>query len=158
MNTLRFTLMIVVMAVIASCNKDDTHKAKTLPVNAKYSGPLNGGAIADGAYKGQLLADEKDNGFNTGPITRDVVISFNNSNYNTVVGPSGFAAESRGVFTVSGNKIALIDSLAHPADFDWGLILVGSYSYNVSADSLILTKMGGNNTYTYKLTRVALQL
>jgi hypothetical protein len=155
---LKSTLMIVVMAVIASCNKDDAHKAKTLTINAKYSGPLNGGTIANGTYMGQLLADEKDNGFNTGPITRDVVIAFNSSNYTTITGPSGFAAESKGVFTLSGNKIALTDSLAHPADFDWGLILEGSYSYNVNADSLILTKMGGDNTYTYKLKKIVLQL
>ncbi|SDS56968.1 hypothetical protein SAMN05216490_1396 [Mucilaginibacter mallensis] len=154
MNLLKYSILIALLGVMVSgCSKDAPHKAKTPATIATYNGPLNGGTIADGTYSGLLLADEKDGGFNTGPITRSVSYSFNNSNYTTVAAPAGFTAASKGVYTLSGNKIALTDSLVHTANFDWNLILVGSYSYNVNADSLIITKTSGTNTYTYKLKR-----
>lgn len=153
MNLLKYSILIALLGIMVSgCSKDATHKAKSITI-ATYSGPLNGGTIANGTYSGLLLADEKDNAFNTGPITRNVSYSFSNSNYNTVVAPEGFTAASKGAYTLSGNKIALTDSLVHTANFDWNLILSGSYSYEVNADSLIITKTSGTNTYTYKLKR-----
>jgi hypothetical protein len=152
MNRLKYSMMIALLVVICSCNKDTAHKAK-VPDNAIYTGPLNGGTIADGTYSGLLLADEKNDAFKTGPISSNVTYAFNSSNYSTVAGPAKFAAVSQGTFALSGNKIALVNILANPDDFDWGLILTETYSYEAKADSLIMTKTVGGNTYTYKLKK-----
>jgi hypothetical protein len=154
MNLLRYSILIALFGIMVSgCSKDATHKANAHTLNPAYSGPLMGGTIISGTYSGRLLADEKGNSFSTGPINTIVSFSFSSPNYNTVTAPSGFTAASKGTYTLSGNVISLTDSLVHTANFDWGLILSGKYNYNVDADSLIITRMAGENTYTYKLKR-----
>ena len=136
---IKHTLLIALAALTPGCKKnDDTNP--TLPGNT---------------YTGQLVADEKTDGFNTGPINIPVSVNFSGANYkSTLLAPANFAAAAKGSFKLTANSIQLTDSLAHPANFDWNLILTGKYAYTLKGDSLIMTRNTGTNTYSYKLKKV----
>ena len=72
-------------------------------------------------------------------------------NYECVTGRGG------GTFAIRGiNRVEFKDIHAWTADFDWNLILSGTYDYKIKGDSLILTKdINGSGRYQYKLLKIA---
>jgi hypothetical protein len=57
---------------------------------------------------------------------------------------------TKGSFTVNSNQVVFVDSLAHTANFNWGLLLNGSYTAQFKGDSLILVKSDGSYAYRLK--------
>ncbi len=135
---LKYPLLMAAAIVLFGCNKNNS-TGPTLPATK---------------YSGRFIADEKSDPFSTGPITNAITVTFNGSRYSSAAEGSPFAADARGSFKISGNTIQLVDSLAHPANFDFGLVLSGTYSYTTKSDSLVMIKTAGQNTYTYKLKKV----
>jgi hypothetical protein len=136
---IKHTLLIALAALTLGCKKNN-YTDPTLPGNM---------------YNGQLVADEKPDAFKTGPITIPVSVNFSGSNYNSaLLAPANFAAAAKGSFKLTAGSIQLTDSLAHPANFDWNLILTGKYAYTLKGDSLIMTRIAGTNTYSYNLKKV----
>ena len=66
---------------------------------------------------------------------------------------TAFGVSSKGSYVTSNNQIAFTDSTVHTANFDWGLLLNGTYSSTTKGDSLILVKKGTGYNYTYRLKK-----
>ena len=90
-------------------------------------------ALEDGTYVGTFTvkyANEK----KSGPVT----VLRENGRYSCSANPDGFPAGGFGTFSVQGNEIAFNDSGIYTADFDWNLILGGTYQYSFNGQKLTL--------------------
>ena len=62
-----------------------------------------------------------------------------------------FGVLSRGSYVVNNDQITFTDSTVHTANFNWGLLLSGTYTATAKGDdSLILVKKGTDYTYRLK--------
>lgn len=122
---LLFTLLGV---LIISCTKEK------LEENSTYSGTFTV------SYNG-----EKE----SGPAS----ITFEHNTYNSTGNSDYIPAGGNGSFEKEQDSIYFSDVNFWTANFDWHLILNGSYSYKTEGDSLVLTKRKGENLYRYKLKR-----
>ena len=100
----------------------------------------------DGTYTGAFTATGTD-AINT---TAHVVIAGRTyqGSLNTT-----FGVLSRGSYIVNNNQITFTDSTVHTANFNWGLLLNGTYSSTIKGDSLILVKKGSGFNYVYRLKK-----
>lgn len=105
----------------------------------------------NGQYSGVLIANQKNSGDSTLRTTSPVSVFFLNHRYRSISRPDSVAAGAAGNFQLQGNNITLKDSLSHLANFDWNLILKGTYNYTILGDSLVLTKRVAGTLYTYRL-------
>lgn len=95
-------------------------------------------------------------------VTADAEVSFSDSRY-TSKGNTGYVpAGGSGTFALENNQIVNFkDENIWTANFDWGLILQGKYTYQVKGDSLILNRYSEpcancsteRGTYQYRLKR-----
>ena len=85
-----------------------------------------------------------------------VVLTFTENAYLSSGNTNRIPAGGSGIFELADDgKIKFEDQNMWTADFDWNLILNGSYKYKVKGDSLILKKelLGGVTSYEYRLKR-----
>jgi len=85
----------------------------------------------DGAYSGtfRMLVDSKEQ-------VSDFEVTLKAKRFTTTKGGAG-----RGPFEIiSKDEIKFTDELLYTANFDWNTLLGGNYTYEIKADSLILTK------------------
>lgn len=122
---LLFTLLGV---LIISCTKEK------LEENSTYSG------IFTVSYNGEKEA---------GPAS----ITFEDNTYNSTGNSDYIPAGGNGSYVKRKDSIYFSDVNFWTANFDWNLILDGSYSYKSEGDSLVMTKRKGENLYLYKLKR-----
>jgi hypothetical protein len=109
------------------------------------------GSIFNGKYAGTFTYSNNDPTANYVPLTGWVGVIFNDKHYYSTSPLSMFAAGASGNFINDAKQITFADSTVHPANFDWGIILNGSYTYTTKGDSLFLTKKVSYNIYSYKL-------
>jgi hypothetical protein len=95
----------------------------------------------NGTFKGQFhyvppgktLADK---------VSVPSTVSFSGGNYNSHFNSDRVPAGGSGTFKVQKNNlIDFNDENVWTANFDWGLILDGKYSYEFKGDSLIMTRL-----------------
>jgi len=113
----------------------------------------------DGSYAGKLYAVYKYDAYHTGPITDTVNLSLKDGRFGAssvpVSGtyPQYHGTLDTGTFKTEKDSVVLQNLHAYPDGFDHNLILANSYHFGVKADSLILTRVIGGNTYTYRLKK-----
>jgi len=117
------------LLALAACNKDNA-----TPVQL------------DGAYTGTFTSSS----VNATNGTIKVLIS--GKTYQATLN-TFMAIGSRGSYTVNNNQLTFQDSLVHTANFDWGLLLNGTYTQITKGDSLILEKRGDSYSYVYRLKK-----
>ena len=96
--------------------------------------------IPDGTYYGTfqrslISGDEQ---------IANVLISFNEGKWSGQSDIPNYPALCRGTYRIENNKLIFENECAWTADFDWSLILSGMYEYNLSGDSLFISKKYGN--------------
>jgi hypothetical protein len=107
----------------------------------------------DGVYQGTFEVNNTNPVAGYKPITTDVRVNFSGINYASAVYVNNVSAGATGKFFIKKDVITFTDTLMHTANFDWSLLLNGSYAYTIKGDSIILVKKIGSNTYTYRLKK-----
>lgn len=69
-------------------------------------------------------------------ISNPVTVTFTNGQYTSSTGLNRFPAGGNGAFEFGNNTIEFSDENIWTADFDWNLILNGSYEYSLNEDQL----------------------
>ena len=88
-----------------------------------------------------------------------VQLFFENGTYTGSSNISRYPAICRGSYQISDEEIAFTDSCIWTADFDWTLILSGSYKYSEKLGEIILIKEYENGSQdTYRLKPVSCQV
>lgn len=124
MKTKTFMLIMLVLAIITSCHKDDSNFETN--INGNYIGTFErGGNIAN------------------------VEISFNNGTFNGQGDIEKFPALCNGNYSISGSIITFENACPWTAEFDWSLILSGNWTYSINNNELLLIKENGDK---YTLT------
>ena len=109
------------------------------------------GAVApiDGTYAGtfSIVVNDKEQ-------ISDFEVVLNAKRFRTTKGVGG-----QGPFEVlSNNKIKFTDENFYTANFNWAILLSGTYTYEIKGDRLILNKILENpvkgNYYQYKLKKI----
>jgi len=109
-------------------------------LNGKYSGTF---------YYSNLNGIFSPQGLYSSPVT----VTFSGNNYASTSNSNQMPAGGSGRYKISGQQAEFKDTNNWTADFDWGLILNGDYSYQIKSDSLILNKTNSSTTYEYWLKR-----
>lgn len=95
-------------------------------------------------------------------VSADAEVSFSDSRYSSKGNTGYVPAGGSGTFEIQENHILdFKDQNIWTANFDWGLILNGKYSYEINGDSLILNRFMepcidcsmAPSTYQYRLKR-----
>ncbi|NCD72166.1 hypothetical protein [Mucilaginibacter agri] len=138
-----FKLSVLSMALlsIAACKKD---KVVTQPTPIKLSGVYIGQFTY--SYYGATIYGEG--------LQGNVTVTFSGSKYKSTSPSDNFAAGADGSFVVNNDKqITFADSSVHPANFNWGIILNGSYNYSTKGDSLFLINKSSSTISNYRLKK-----
>jgi hypothetical protein len=113
MKTKTFMLIMLVIAILTSCDKDDNNVKTNI----------------DGNYIGT---------FERGENITNVEISFNNGIFNGQSDVEKFPALCNGSYSITENLITFENACPWTAEFDWTLILSGNWTYNIINNELIL--------------------
>jgi hypothetical protein len=129
---MRFIVPILALSLIfLACQKDND------PESVEF----------EGLYSGTFSR--------TGMDTSNVTIEFLNNTYNGRSDREKYPAICRGSYEADENSIVFRDSCTWTADFDWSLILNGTYSLSLQSDNNIrIWKTNGTVTDEYLLRRV----
>lgn len=101
----------------------------------------------DGSYSGTFNR--------TGMDTADVKLSFGENLYEGQSDMEKYPAICRGSFNLSQNLIVFADSCTWTANFDWTLILNGTYNISFQDnDAIRIWRTNGNITDEYLLRRM----
>lgn len=107
----------------------------------------------EGTYSGRFIYTVAIS--SSGPTISPASIHFENGTFRSGAGKNRIPAGGSGTFKVSGKQIEFADTNAWTADFDWRLILNGTYTYKIQSDSLFLTRhTNDGNKYEYRLKRI----
>jgi len=122
------TLSIVL--VFAACNKDKL-------------------IIESGSYSGTFKVN-----YNDTSMTGFTTLILNNSGYVCTGNPNRIPAGGSGTYTISNGKINFSDENIWTADFDWNLILNGTYDYTFDGSNLKIFAFKNNvGHYEYNLIK-----
>lgn len=136
MTKLKFMMLIVFVMALSGCSKE-------IIVSRNV----------DGVYQGTFEVTNTNPVVDFKPINTDVRVNFNGINYASAVYVNNVSAGATGKFFIKRDVITFTDTLMHTANFDWSLLLNGSYTYTIKGDSIILIKKIGSSTYTYRLKK-----
>jgi len=105
-----------------------------------------------GTYSGKFIYDNPAR--SASATVSDASVTFSEGSYKAEGNPDKIPAGGSGTFSVAGKKVKFSDENMWTAEFDWGLILNGSYDYKINKDSLILTRQTEEGIkYQYRLKR-----
>lgn len=104
--------------------------------------------IPPGEYSGIFYLQEANGSLQSNPV----IVTFSGDNYVGSVGSDRIPAGGSGNYLISNDSITFSDINIWTADFDWNLILNGSYSFQKTNSKIILLKgTKGSNIYRYEL-------
>jgi hypothetical protein len=113
----------------------------------------------NGEIDGQELSGRFKGTFNRSSSTEtaQVNITFKSDmTYEGTGGPSNYPAICGGTFQRNGNKLAVKDTCAWTANFDWSLIFDGNYSVEFTGENTVrIWRTLRNLTDEYRLTRIS---
>jgi hypothetical protein len=102
-------------------------------------------AIVPGIYKGQFIR--------TSPYAKyapsDVTLEFTSNRFSGQSEVTNFPAICSGTFSVEGTEISFENECFFTADFDWTLILNGTYQLKVTGSKLEMTRVQNEITDKY---------
>ena len=127
----RMLSFIIAITIFLACNKDEDSIDQN-GMTAAYSGTFQRSGMAK-----------------SGVMLRLYEGTFEGSSQ-----VDKYPAICRGSYTVSGSTITFIDSCNWTADFDWTLILTGTYSFTSDNGSLRMWRTTGSVTDEYLLNRL----
>jgi hypothetical protein len=126
-----YILIFLISISILSCKK-----AKNLP-------------LIDGTYTGTFKVI-----YTSGTQTGITKITFGEGIYSCLGNGNFIPAGGSGIYIQEENKITFKDSNFWTANFDWNLILSGSYDYSFNGENLkIYIKRSSNIYYEYNLVK-----
>jgi len=109
--------------------------------------------ILEGTYSGTFTNWNNDPAANTVILSGQTTVTFTNNTYTSTGNDNKIPAGGSGTFKIEENFVNFVDRNVWTANFDWNLILNGSYTYSMKGDSLFLLKTLGYNHYQYELKR-----
>ncbi len=132
---MRFSFLAIIVAVfaMAGCKKD---RASSSSLSGDYTGTFVHSTIA-GRY-----------------MTAHVTVHLGKNDFSGSSDMVNYPAICRGTWEVSGNALQFNDQCIWPANFDWTLILTGSYEYHFDGKHLSLSNNIPDNTNQYELDKV----
>jgi hypothetical protein len=105
--------------------------------------------IDDGTYKGTFTVT-----YSSGTQTGQTTLVLNNGTFSCSGNPTKIPAGGSGTFSSGNGTITFNDENFWTADFDWNLILSGTYDYTFNGENLKITADKNNvGTYTYDLVK-----
>jgi hypothetical protein len=118
----------------------------TLLITALFFQSCSKISLPNGSYSGRFLME-------SGTISNEGIFQLEilDNNFHCTGNVNRMPAGGSGTFSMSNNEIAFQDENMWTADFDWNLILNGSYSTSQEGDTLILVKEQGSTKYIYKI-------
>jgi hypothetical protein len=125
-------MMMLVMLVGTACDKGDDPFPKS-----------------GNTYKGRFTRFES----GKQPQTSNVQLRFKNGKFEGGSDQINFPAICEGSYSTKGEMLNFRNSCMFPSNFDWSLILVGDFNYEIKSDSLIISRSydwGGNDVYRLK--------
>ena len=127
-----FALILISCFVFAGCEKS---KDQETPVQL------------DGAWFGTFSR--------TGMDTANVMFQFQDNTFQGSSSKTKYPAICHGSFDIDQHSIYLIDSCTWTADFDWTLILNGTYNFSQTSDLEVrIWRTNGNVTDEYILRKI----
>ncbi|WP_183562436.1 hypothetical protein [Mucilaginibacter sp. SP1R1] len=130
MKTSVFFILLLTLLSFAACHKDKTITPLKL----------------EGIYNGTLISSSP------GESSVNAKVTLSAKTYQASL-TTPFGAGSKGSYIINNNQVTFTDSTVHTANFDWGLLLNGTYTPTTKGDSLILIKKGEGYNYTYHLKK-----
>jgi hypothetical protein len=106
----------------------------------------------EGTYKGQFELKNTDSA-QAMPGSGAVTVNFTATDYKASANSNYIPAGGAGTYSVRKDSIDFKDDSMHTANFDWNLLLNGTYRYTVKGDSIMLSKELGTQIYLYKLKK-----
>lgn len=107
----------------------------------------------DGSYQGVFEWTNTNPAVDFMPLKGDVTVTFEGLNYSSTGNANYVPASSGGKYFIKKDVMTFTDTMMHTANFDWNMLLNGSYAYSISGDNITLTKIVGYNKYIYRLKR-----
>ncbi|TXN36934.1 hypothetical protein FVB32_01205 [Flagellimonas hymeniacidonis] len=89
----------------------------------------------EGNYEGTFTVEYK----NDETFSNPVEVSFSEDQFSSTTGTDRFPAGGNGTYKVENNTIQFTDKNIWTADFDWNLILNGTYNYTINKNTLTLS-------------------
>lgn len=131
-----FSILILLVLISISCSEDAIQSSAT---------------VFDGKYEGVFIVVYNDEQTFSNPVR----ITFDGELFSSSAGPERIPAGGNGTFEVRGNEVEFIDENFWTADFDWGLILSGTYTISETRTQIELVKKQneGDGYYQYKLQK-----
>lgn len=97
-----------------------------------------------GTDQPQLLEGNYSGTFTRGNESSNVQLVFENGKFEGSSEVTKFPAICNGTYQVSGNKIEFTNSCVWTAEFDWSLILAGSWTFLKTNNQLTMTHSNGD--------------
>jgi hypothetical protein len=107
----------------------------------------------DGMYSGTFELTSTNPLANSVPLSGPVRVNLDGINYTSTANMNYVPAGGAGKFFIKKDVITFTDIQMHTANFDWNLLLTGSYAYKIDEGNITLIKKIGYNTYTYRLKK-----
>lgn len=105
--------------------------------------------IYDGTYKGTFTVT-----YSSGTQTGQTILEFRNGKFSCSGNSGRIPAGGSGTFSWDSNKITFNDENYWTADFDWNLILNGTYNYTFDGKNLkISASKNIVGSYKYDLVK-----
>lgn len=126
------TIVLAFTLVLSACDKSDTDTV----------------TLKDGTYTGQF--------FRTSPTgdwkVSKVKLTLNKGTFTGESEMNKYPAICNGTYTISNDTIVFKDQCVWTADFDWTLILSGTFEITVDGQAILLKRYFDQNMYdTYQL-------
>lgn len=107
-------------------------------------------ASLDGVYQGTFTVEYSDGQVLSNSVTVDIMAN----EYSSSSGSGRIPAGGSGTFEIRGDSIQFSDQNMWTADFDWNLILNGTYKYSSNGKELVLSADKNQvGTYRYQLRK-----
>ena len=105
--------------------------------------------VSFGTYEGTFIVE-----YSADTLSGPISLTLASSRYNCSSNPDRIPPGGSGEFVILTDSISFTDENAWTADFDWNLILNGTYHFESVGDSLILSAdKNGVGRYRYLLSK-----
>lgn len=134
MNRLFTWLMLGLLMSLAACN--DIEDVDPALLQGQFTGTFE--RIVDGQSLG----------------VASISLLLEGNSFSGSGGPNRYPVICNGIFTVSGNRVSFANACFFTADFDWSLILNGTWQINQQGGELILRRSADSLVEVYRLQRI----
>lgn len=103
----------------------------------------------EGEYTGIFLRSTPNAKFQPANVS----LLFEGSSFSGASDVARYPAICRGTFGISGNEISFENACFFTADFDWSLILSGTWKMTIEGEEVVLRKKTGDISDMYRLRK-----